>query len=151
MNHSASSKVAFEEIKKILDPKEYFKGKHFEYQEWFYYACCQAQIMYKNSILTQEEIASVMELCLEFSRTGPEGYYMNKKYADCKQCGNPIIRLDKHDAYACRTCNVWIEKHCSDSDCKECNSRPKTPVDCDWEDPNNGHVLTKRLQWYYES
>jgi hypothetical protein len=68
------------------------------------------------------------------------------KKIKCKNnCGNKPVRIDKYDAYACRSCNIWLERKCDDCEnklCPNCNcifccNRPDTPENVDWDDPNN--------------
>ncbi len=34
---------------------------------------------------------------------------------------------EKHDAYFCKECDVWLEKLCSDKACYFCTHRPEKP------------------------
>jgi hypothetical protein len=42
-------------------------------------------------------------------------------------CGTMPTRIDRHDAYACLTCDRWIEKPCRDWACWYCQDRPEKP------------------------
>ena len=51
-------------------------------------------------------------------------------------CGAIGIRNERHDAYYCAACDVWLEKRCSAADtiepltgemCHYCHSRPDKP------------------------
>lgn len=66
-------------------------------------------------------------------------------HARCKDCGEFIIRLDKQDAYACKTCNKWLSKICSDRNCEFCIIRKHEPTNVNWDDKNNSFVLKKRI------
>lgn len=46
----------------------------------------------------------------------------------CDECGSESVRSEKHDAYFCRKCNVWLEPICPAGDeCSLCRKRPEKP------------------------
>lgn len=45
----------------------------------------------------------------------------------CHKCKCKASYNEKYDAYYCKDCNIWLEKKCSDSDCKYCANRPNSP------------------------
>ncbi len=45
----------------------------------------------------------------------------------CGGCGRAARRSDYYDAFACETCNVWLESRCCDKSCFFCRKRPKRP------------------------
>lgn len=52
----------------------------------------------------------------------------------CEVCGkNTLIQIYKYDAWACTTCNVWVDKACADVDCPFCSNRPETPYEAYWK------------------
>lgn len=59
------------------------------------------------------------------------------KKITCKKCGALGIRINKFDSFACKNCLIWLENLCSDKECENCSSRPATPENVDWNDPNN--------------
>lgn len=50
-----------------------------------------------------------------------------KKHKQCPQCGQEAVRDEKHDAYACKHCDVWLEDQCEATDCEFCPARPEKP------------------------
>lgn len=38
-----------------------------------------------------------------------------------------VVYLEKYDAYACKQCNKWLEKRCSDRKCPFCSKRSRRP------------------------
>ena len=53
------------------------------------------------------------------------------------RCGHPNVYSERYDAHFCPVDNVWLEKHCSDRDCKFCGNRPRTPFEADLSEPND--------------
>lgn len=48
----------------------------------------------------------------------------------CDDMENPCFEYcEKHDAYFCKECDIWIEPRCSDLTCEYCNARPPKPSD----------------------
>ena len=46
----------------------------------------------------------------------------------CQFCdGVPTVYLDEFDAYACPSCNRWLEEKCRDPYCGRCPNRPEVP------------------------
>lgn len=50
----------------------------------------------------------------------------------CKTCMEIGVIIDKHDAYACLPCNVWLEEKCRPHQkvgetCEFCAGRPEKP------------------------
>jgi hypothetical protein len=65
----------------------------------------------------------------------------------CPSCRGPIVRLDAYDAYACRKCDHWFSKPCTDERgvCSYCDElrKLKKPSDAPpevWDDPVTGAV-----------
>lgn len=60
-----------------------------------------------------------------------ESFEITAAYDDPTQrpcsCGTLPTRDPKHDAYACLTCDRWIEKKCRDEKCSYCATRPEKP------------------------
>lgn len=54
-----------------------------------------------------------------------EGFVSDKH---CLKCDEKVIYSEKFDSYFCATCNVWLEDHCPDNNCKYCVNRPPKPV-----------------------
>lgn len=46
----------------------------------------------------------------------------------CVHCGANRIYDDRHDAYLCPRCNLWLEDGCTDALCNFCANRPATPL-----------------------
>lgn len=48
----------------------------------------------------------------------------------CPICsGSPLVLIDQYDAWACISCNEWLDKACDDPDCPYCSIRPQTPYE----------------------
>lgn len=47
----------------------------------------------------------------------------------CSFCGQAGKRLDRWDAYACQSCDAWLEPICGDVACEFCVGRPDRPCD----------------------
>jgi hypothetical protein len=46
----------------------------------------------------------------------------------CQFCrAAPSVYVDAYDAYACPSCDRWLEEACSDPACDRCSRRPTTP------------------------
>ena len=45
----------------------------------------------------------------------------------CPTCSSERQYDEKHDAYYCELCNVWLEEKCTDATCKFCTTRPEKP------------------------
>lgn len=45
----------------------------------------------------------------------------------CSTCGRNAVLIERFDAYACFSCDDWLEKACSDPQCEFCNHRPDRP------------------------
>jgi len=80
-------------------------------------------------VLTRKE---TVELTTIENKKGPR-----RRYKPCARCGGDTIRIDKWDAYACRRCNIWCEKGCTDPRCEFCAKRPESPRNVNWDDPYN--------------
>lgn len=55
------------------------------------------------------------------------GTMAKKHRPDCSQCGSDSVRNDRHDAYYCPKCLIWLEKACGDAGCFMCKDRPEKP------------------------
>lgn len=70
-----------------------------------------------------------------------------RRHLLCPVCEGPVVRVEKHDAHACMTCDVWVEDRCSDPGCSYCVSRPARPSEVDDTpvpvfDRINGHAFS---------
>ena len=45
----------------------------------------------------------------------------------CYTCQNVSDYNEKHDAYLCKTCDIWLEKNCYEAHCTYCDGRPEYP------------------------
>ena len=52
---------------------------------------------------------------------------MNNLILLCIVCKDEREYIEKHDAYACKTCNSWLENQCEDGTCEFCVGRPEYP------------------------
>jgi hypothetical protein len=56
----------------------------------------------------------------------------------CPRCRKPRTYNDRHDAYYCAACDVWLDEGCRDPTCDYCATRPEKPSlakrDQDWEE-----------------
>ena len=59
-----------------------------------------------------------------------------KLCSSCKRA-DAFVRVDKYDAVACKTCNIWLEAGCPDPKCEFCAKRPQRPDPNDWNNKNN--------------
>lgn len=48
-------------------------------------------------------------------------------YWQCPACHTRSQYVEDHDAYACPTCNKWLEDACEDADCPMCSTRAAQP------------------------
>ena len=60
----------------------------------------------------------------------------------CETCGTIGERNERYDAYACLTCNVWLEERCDDPECGYCPVRPDKPMAWPDEAPNEALART---------
>ena len=70
----------------------------------------------------------------------------------CDHCGSVRVYYDKHDAYFCPSCNIWLEGRCSDPDCNYCSGRPRTPLpnkDNEREPSEPFENRAKRPWWHF--
>ncbi len=73
------------------------------------------------------------------------GMFSNRK---CEKCGEKtLIQIYKHDAWACITCNEWLEKACDSVDCPFCFNRPKTPYEVYWREDIEAGSAGDRKHW----
>lgn len=50
----------------------------------------------------------------------------------CPHCKAFKCYSEKHDAYFCKPCDIWLEKQCGDPKCRAgCGTRPAKPSDSD--------------------
>ena len=54
---------------------------------------------------------------------------MAKRFkGSCPSCPTTeFYYCSDHDAFYCNTCDIWLEKQCSDEYCQDCSSRPEKP------------------------
>ncbi len=46
----------------------------------------------------------------------------------CQFCYKTLsVYFDDFDAYACPSCNLWLEEKCGDPGCNRCPNRPASP------------------------
>lgn len=52
------------------------------------------------------------------------------KDSTCPICGgSPLVQIYRYDAWACISCNEWLDKACDDPNCPYCRIRPQTPYE----------------------
>lgn len=47
----------------------------------------------------------------------------------CRKCNEPNVYVQKYDAFACKSCNIWNEKKCVHGSCILCKGRPEKPFE----------------------
>lgn len=54
---------------------------------------------------------------------------MKKRAPFCPVCSDKkfLLYIEEVDAYACRKCNLWLEKKCNEEDCLFCPYRKEKP------------------------
>jgi hypothetical protein len=52
----------------------------------------------------------------------------------CERCVGDLLYCNRHDAYFCLVCDLWVERSCSDPECPYCPGRPDKPSGCDHPD-----------------
>lgn len=73
------------------------------------------------------------------------GMFSDKK---CDKCGKAtLIQIYKHDAWACITCNEWLEDACDSDECPFCSGRPKTPYEVYWNTDFEINSSANRKYW----
>ena len=71
--------------------------------------------------------------------------FFNKK---CENCDNfTLIQIYKYDAWACITCNEWIDEVCDSIDCPFCSNRPETPYEVYWLEYTQASSAGNRKHW----
>lgn len=56
----------------------------------------------------------------------------------CEKCKDEREYIENFDAYACRSCNSWLESQCGDSTCEFCVGRPEFPFGAKEEQIEDG-------------
>ena len=73
------------------------------------------------------------------------GMFSDRK---CKICGNStLIQIYKYDAWACITCNEWLDKVCGSENCPFCSKRPETPYEAYWKEDTEIGSAGERKHW----
>lgn len=49
----------------------------------------------------------------------------------CPYCGSEPEWNERHDAFFCPVCNVWLEPRCFNASCHFCAGRPEKPSQAD--------------------
>lgn len=60
----------------------------------------------------------------------------------CERCVGDLLYCDRHDAYFCPVCDLWVERACPDPECPYCPGRPEGPSGCSHPD---SHYSTDSL------
>lgn len=58
-----------------------------------------------------------------------------------------MIQIYKYDAWACITCNEWLDKTCDDINCPFCSNRPGTPYEACWRENMEAGSAGRRKHW----
>ena len=72
-----------------------------------------------------------------------------QKMKKCNKCQREHSYCEKHDAYYCKDCNIWLEKNCGDKTCEYCFNRPEKPSQVK-ENMKNEYKRTQQIQNEYK-
>lgn len=66
----------------------------------------------------------------------------------CPLCGQMNkIYIYKYDAFACISCNEWLEEACTDPLCSFCACRPETPYEVYWREKESPSDYSEIKKW----